>query len=207
MKSPRKAKRVQTLPSNEVPWAPPRTIRWFPAGAHCSNLQPGDLVLVAHATGVARIIRWGQRLAVWRGNIFRPKRRKILDAFTWANHAGIGLDGNVLSEQIGKGNRQTPLDYYAAKTYAVVHFDVDSAQRQAALDMALAFDGVKYGWLSIFGIALDILTGMRLTIGSGRRFICSAMAAQCLVALGLRPDKLLEGVMPMDLARYTEAGQ
>ena len=202
--------RVVTAAGGEIlaPFAPPSTIRWFRAGERCRDAEPGDLVLVAHGSDAAATIRFGERLDVWRLGGWRPRartRRAELRRYTWCNHAAIVLKDNWLSEQAAGGNQVVPLATYAPKLYGVIHLDISDEQREAVVRLARSCAGVGYGWVSIFGVILDLVSGLRLSIGWGSRMTCSTMSAYCLLACGLRPDKLIDSILPADLARYFAA--
>jgi uncharacterized protein YycO len=173
----------------EIPYAPPSTHRWFPAGEHCTDAMPGDLVLVRGGGYVDGVIRLGERLPA-------------AGQYAFVNHAAITLADDQLSEQEAKGNKVVPLAKYQAVDYVVVQFQIGNEQRSAVVDLAKACSRDQYGWPSIVGITFDIITGARLSIGVGSRMICSTMAAYCLVAGGLRPDKDLDAVLPSDLMRW-----
>jgi hypothetical protein len=191
-----------------VPWAPPRSLRWFASGEHCRDAEPGDLVLVAHAGDAAAAIRFGERVDVWRLGGLSPRaaaRRAELRRYVWCNHAGIVVEDGLLFEQTGRGNRIVPLASYAPQMYCVAHLEISDAQREAVVLLARSCEGIRYGWVSIAGVVFDLVTGLRIAVGSGSRMTCSTLTSYCLVAGGLRPDKLLDAVLPTDLARYFAA--
>lgn len=174
---------------------PPSTFTIFPAGTPITGTQAGDLVLVRHGSLMAKLIRFGQRIR-YRGDL-RP--------FAWCNHAAIVVSPGQLIEQQGRGGTQVSLDEYVFEDVAVVRLELTPAEQVDVAAFAHWTLGLGYSWLTVAGIVVDLLTGWRLSIGSGLRLICSAAASKALEHGGtFIPDRMSESILPADLARLFE---
>jgi hypothetical protein len=172
---------------------PASTFTIFPAGTPITGAVAGDLVLVAHSSIMARLIRFGQRI----------RYRGVLRPFAWANHAAITVSTTQLVEQQARGGTLVMLADYAAKDVALVRIDYSPDQLAEVVNFSRWTLGIGYGWLSIAGVVWDLLTGFHLSVGSGLRMICSAASSRALEHGGIyTPDRLPEAVMPADLCRY-----
>ena len=179
---------------------PPHTLRWYAEGAHCVDPQNGDLVLVAHSTFLARVIRFGQRLLA----VFHPEYR----GFTWANHSALvrfGDDGFNLSEMGPRGHERRDLKDYQAKLYCVVHFEMSGAQVETVTLNDYSCKDIEYGFAQYPPMIFDCFTGGALWAGWGDAMICSTHTTECLMGGGLWPDVPAGGVFPARQAMWVGA--
>ena len=184
--------------------APHATWRIFAEGEHCTDAKEGDLLLVAHTGLLPFLIRLGQRISFWRQRSLG--RKQFAKEFCAFNHAAVIVSGGVdaeLVEMAARGGQAVKLSTYSARRYAVISVEATPAERMNAVRMANWCRNAEYGWWSIVGICVEILTPISLAIGSKNRLICSAATSLSARCLGLVPDKAdASGVMPADLARY-----
>ena len=182
---------------------PSVSVRWFPAGEHCTDPRSGDIILVDHGTIDSSIVQDLEKAATLRDPALRP--------FTWCAHAGIirtDLDGPAKVSQMGwSGYGRAPLWDYKARLYAVASLDVTGAQRQAACAFDDAMAGVDYGWLEYPVIALDDTLGLNIDASHADHLICSAHATLVAMAMGLFPDRPATEVEPMRLAMWFGAAR
>lgn len=171
------------------PEVPKVAMRWFGPGVPVNNVTEGDMLLIRSGAFVSRIIRFGERL---RGHG---------DA-AWCNHAAIVVNSTTLAEAGATGVRLVPIEKYTAARVALVQAQVPRNQLVETSDFAMWSVGIRYGWLSIAAIVLDILTGLHLSFSGSDRMICSAMACRAWERLGLIGDKDPMVTMPSDLARW-----
>lgn len=182
---------IEAMPAGSA-IVPPATVTIFPKGTPIVGAQPGDLLLVAHDSIMAKLIRLGQRIR------YRGDRRQ----FAWCNHACIVVDKIRLVEQQARGGTIVMLAEYAYKDVALVHPDFTQTEANEVALFAMWTVGIGYGWLTIAGIVLDLLSGFKLSIGSGLRMICSVAASRALEHGGIyTPDVAAGVVLPADLAR------
>jgi hypothetical protein len=173
--------------------APASTVRWFPAGTHCSDAVPGDLVLVRDKGWIASGIRWAQTL----------RYHGALKKYAWTNHAMICVSADQIVQMAGHGGILSSLTDYQAENYAVVHIEGSTGDERAlTVEFAKSFEGIGYGFFTIAGILLGLVFRSTLVLASGKRWICSAMACVCLFPQGLFIDRSPTTCMPADLARF-----
>ena len=171
---------------------PQATVTIFPAGVPITGAQPGDLLLIARGSLLGKAIRFGQRLR------YRGERRK----FAWCNHAAIVVTKISLVEQQARGGTQVMLADYAYMDVALVHPEFTTTEATEVALFAMWTLGTPYGWLTIAGCVWDLLTGFKLSIGSGLRMICSVAASRALEHGGIyTPDVSPAAILPADLAR------
>ena len=188
------------------PVVPQVTVSIFDSGEHCTNSLPGDMILVEHHGAMPAIIRFGQRLRYWAWrNLFRKSQYE--KDFCTVNHAMIVVSGGkdaLVSQMEAKGGTIVSLASYVDKKYAVVSpVNVSDEQRLSSARVGLWCEGIAYGWLSIFGSAIDCLIPVvEVALGSGQRMICSTASSLAHRCVNLIPDKSDVSVMPADLARY-----
>lgn len=176
-----------------------RTVRYFPAGQHCQDALPGDLVLVRHTGLVAAAIRFVERLRRPRGVLGR-----FWDEYYcgW-NHAAIVIDGDRISEEASRGDVFTLLSTYVALDYAVVHFDGrPQDQTDNVVKFAKSLLGSDYGYLTFVADLFNACTGMELSLGWHDHMVCSTASCRALERGDLIPDRSPYSVTPAHLAWY-----
>ena len=176
---------------------PPFTVRYFDYGAHCTDIQDGDILAIEHTTIFAGVIRFGQRL----NSIFH----KDLRPFVWCNHWAIvrhGDDGHDISEMGPRGYERRDLINYAAKRYAVVRISATPEQVAVMMDDDIACENIAYGFVQYVPLAIDCLSGLAFFAGYGDTAFCSQDVTQKSIALGLWPNRSPAGTFPMHLAQW-----
>lgn len=182
-----------------TPNVPPFTIRWYGPGESCTDPLDGDLLLIAHGTKLAALIRTGERIVALSD--------KGLEPFCWSNHSAcvLTVDGEIcVSEMAAKGNQVVPLSTYDHKLYAVVSFKITVAQRAAVVQAINGCMGIEYGYWQYPFLALAALH-LPFAGGTGETMICSTMSTMCQMAAGLWPDRQPIAMMPAHLARLVNA--
>lgn len=152
--------------------------------------RPGDIVL-AHTTGtVARLIRWAQRI-------------RFKDA-TW-NHAAVVVRSGpdpLCSQATGRGVMISRLSRVApGGRYLIVANPAPYPMESALFAMRSA--GVRYGFLTIASIALNLFTPRAIRIDFRRdgTLICSALVGLALLAGGwLVPVRDYYAISPAEVA-------
>ncbi len=176
---------------------PPFSLRWFEAGEHCDDAQPGDILLINHGTPVSEAIDLGQKAL----SITEPD----LLPFTWCTHDAFSRGDGLLSEMGFRGYERRQLLDYKHHLYAVGHFDVSDEARARALGYDDAMAGIDYGWAEYLPLILDGLTGAKFEGSWGNAVICSTHLTLVLMALGLFPDRLPGSVVPARTALWLGA--
>lgn len=157
------------------------------------DVQPGDFLLHHSSAMHSRLIRFGERLR------FHGSDR----TYAFWNHASFCTAPGELVEALGRGIVKSPLEKYAGSIFAVVRVPWTAQDRQEAVWFALSGIGERYGWLTLVGIGLHMLTGGKLVIGLDGSEICSARVARALergTTIFEHHDP--EQVTPADLARH-----
>ena len=189
-----------TLQSDYV--VPASSYILYPEGEHCTNAEPGDIILVKHNSITSKIIRFGQKHYYWRKRLFGKK--EYLKEYCRFNHTAIIVNGGndaQLVEMASKGGQQVSLLTYQAKEYAVIKLEADEAQKKDAVDFANYCLNIEYGYFAIFAIAMNILVGLSIIVIT-RSLICSAATSLSARCMGLIPDGPDSTIMPADHARY-----
>lgn len=180
-------------------WAPPATKRLFEPGQPITSASPGDMVIVHHLhSWQAGMIRFGQRL------------RKRTRPYAFWNHVAVvvpgtcGPDGHpAIIQEVAKGAELTCVNELLDTWRALIHpVNVSLVQVDALTAFCLYEKGTGYGWGSIVGDALNMLTGFHLTFGTEGRMVCSALGIRAHERLGLIPDVEPSMALPADAARY-----
>jgi hypothetical protein len=175
---------------------PHATVRYYGSSDHCSDPQLGDLILVRHDSLPAKVIRFGESLRLHGED----------KVFARVNHAMTCVETGAtpkVQEMVGKGGVVTDLLTYVDLAYAVVSVTGATDDRRAlAVENAMFFVGVEYGWPSIFGDSIYLLSGIPIGLTIGESVVCSADACSAQRALGLIPSKSDISVLPSDLAQW-----
>jgi hypothetical protein len=182
--------------------APPSTYKLYAKGEHCTNAEPGDLILIKHKGLMPAIIRFGQRIYYWRKRFMGHAEYK--KEYCNFNHAAVVVEGGkdaAIVEMEARGGHKTNLSNYQAEEYAIIKIQASVSQKQAAVNFANYCLGIEYGYLAIFAISMNIIFGMSILLIS-RSLICSAATSLSARCMGLIPDGPDVTVMPADHARY-----
>ena len=176
---------------------PPHSVRYFPKGEHCTDAQPGDVLLVDHGTFSSDLILAGQRALA----ITEPE----IKPFTWVTHNAFVRESDLVSEMGFKGyERRTLLDY-KAYFYGVVHFDMSDEQRATTLAYDDACQGVEYGWAEFVPEVIDGLTRARFVGSWGSSIDCSTHVTLVMMGGGLFPDRSPYAVVPARVGLWVGA--
>lgn len=134
------------------------------------DYSPGDLVF-AHGKGfISAAIRLVQS---WRS----PKADAHWNHVAILSHK-IGDEWQVIQAQ-GKGVVMCPLsDVAPGGSFEVVA--CPAVDREKVTEFACSQEGVKYGYLTVASIILNVVTPKRLALRKPGTWICSALAAACL---------------------------
>ncbi len=176
---------------------PSRTasVERFGAGASAAGLRPGDLVFTHGTHWPARLIRFGQCLR------FTGPRAP----FAYWNHVALvlGASGD-LAEALSPGVVRTNIAKYERTDYHLVRVESSAADQEQILRFAESVLAARwrYGWVTILGLALTLLTGSRFTVGRVGTAICSGFAAEALVRNGTIFARPPAYMMPADLAEH-----
>lgn len=179
--------------------APPASstasVERFGAGASAGGLRPGDLVFTHGTHWPARLIRFGQRL----------RFTGPCAPFAYWNHVALVLGpSGDLAEALSSGVVRTNIAKYERTDYDLVRVESSAEDEGEILLFAESVLAARwrYGWVTIVGLALTLLTGSRFTVGRVGTAICSGFAAEALVRNGsifARPPAYM---MPADLAEH-----
>lgn len=194
----RKTRREPIFPAStgtaEALQAP--SVRCFGPGENATeaDYQPGDFILTYSTRLFSRLIRFGQSLR------YRGDERKYI---RW-NHAAVIVSpqGDII-EALGTGVQRNHLSKYGPTEYAIVRIDAfaqphDREQIVAFAEWAL---GEKYGWATVLSIALNVLTGAKLTFGVDGQNICSGLVARALERSNAIFQTTPSHVTPAELAK------
>lgn len=157
------------------------------------QIEAGDLLL-HHASALhSKLIRFGEGLR------FHGKDHQ----FAYWNHASFVVDQHSIVEALGSGVECSELSKYAGSDFVRVRVRWDWHDRDQAVDFALSQVGSEYGFVTLVGVGLHMLTGGKLTVGLDGTQICSGLVARCLE----RGPTVFEhhdpsNITPADLARH-----
>jgi uncharacterized protein YycO len=163
-------------------------------------IQPGDILMVRTNHFVSKLIRFGQR------GYGKP-------ASEW-NHCGVCVGNFEIVEALTTGVVRSPISKYptadvrilSVKPCAIVNGEhqgeysklADEAMRRNAVNFARSCVGEKYGFLTIFAIAVKVLIKGKIDFNIQGTSICSGLAARSLERLGYN-------FQPFDPAELTPA--
>ncbi len=166
--------------------------------ATAGDYMPGDFILTHGTACTSRIIIWGQKL--W----YRRNDRK----YTKWSHAAliVSPEGDII-EALGHGVERNHLSKYTPREYTIVRIDPDLAS-PADRDQVVAYaewaSKMKYGYLTIISIALNLLFGGKFSFFIDGQTICSGLVARALERTNVIFDRSPSHIMPADLAAYFE---
>lgn len=145
-------------------------VEFSPAGHTPTSLQTGDLLFLHRHGPVRRIIFLGQ----WLRASNRP----------WAllTHVACVVEDGWLVEATVPRVRRLRLDHYQLQEYVVCRTSMDHHDQEQARHYLLEQVGEPYGYLTILGISLRMLTPSRLGLflGLSSTAICSGLGASML---------------------------
>lgn len=164
--------------------------------ASSSEFTPGDFILTHGNSIYSKLIRVGQSFR------FRGRDRK----FARWNHAAMIISTNGdLIEALGAGVRQGNISKYKDTEYHLVQIDssiANSHDREQSVAFAKWSLNQPYGWLTIFSIAISLMTGSKFTFGFDGQSICSGLVARALERTSAVFNREPSHIMPADLAKY-----
>lgn len=128
----------------------------------------------------------------------------LIQTFTFShwNHAALIIDEEgTLLEAVDKGIKKHHLSKYRKEEVYIVRTEFNETEREHIVKYGLKMlaDHEKYGFLTIFSIALKIITKSRLIIKLEGTIICSEFVANALARGGIIWDKDPELITPADL--------
>jgi len=167
------------------------TYKVYAAGQDPVQYVPGDFILVSSKGILAKFIRFGQFIR-YHGK---------MNPFSHWNHAAmvIDTDGTIV-EAVGRGVIVSNISEYKDVEYYYVTTKLNKQSRDQAVAACKSFIKDKYGWITIFSIAMELLTGIKIQLTNSNTMICSAVVAQSLWAGGVVFDRNPYQMMPADLA-------
>ncbi len=171
------------------------SVERFGTGASAADLRPGHLVFTHGRHWPARLIRFGQKLR------FTGPRAP----FAYWNHVALVLGpSGDLAEALSSGVVRTNIAKYERTDYDLVRVESTTEDEREILLFAesVLLARWRYGWVTILGLALTLLTGSRLTVGRVGTAICSGFAAEALVRNGTIFTRPPAYMMPADLAEH-----
>jgi hypothetical protein len=163
----------------------------YPCGESPVKYVPGDFILVSTNGILAKLIRLGQFIR-YHGKM-RPFAR-------WNHTAMIINDSGDIIEAIGRGVVINNISDYNDVEYYYVTSKLNKQSRDQAVAAANSFLKDKYSWVTIFSIAIELLTGIKIQLTQSNTMICSALVGQSLWAGGIIFDSNPYQMMPADLA-------
>lgn len=170
------------------------TVERYGPGEEASSWTPGDFILTHRHNPIAQLISLGEK-----------RRFRGADAAYahWTHCALIvGTDGSLVEAE-SKGVLRSPIARYKADEYHLVRlgpeFATEARQRSVAYSEAQV--GKAFGYLTLLGAALFLLTGAPFRLMRQDHQICSGLVVRALQAGGLVPDLDPDLTLPADLAK------
>ena len=164
----------------------------LPSGAVATDIAPGDFVLTHDDVWTSRIIRFGQLLR------FRGADKPYAH---W-NHVAVvtGADGTLV-EALPSGVARTHISKYQHTERHVVRIRATDNDRHQVARFAEVCVGQKPGFLTLFSIALSLLTGASLDFGLEGQQTCSGLVGRALERTDAIFSRTPSHLMPADLAK------
>ena len=153
-------------------------------------MKAGDFVLVEGFGNLSRVIEFGERI------------RDGKEASRYSHAAWVMDDNGRVLEALGKGICWGNIGAY--KHFKVVDSGMSKDDRLQACHFAISQYGIRYGYVSIASIIMNILTPPIIDFESTKSSICSEFVARCLEHGGfiIPGHKAASQVMPSDLATW-----
>lgn len=165
----------------------------FSTGEAATGFSPGDFFLVCdwREDILGKLIQAGSRVRY--GNV---------DLARWS-HSGVivGADGTI-AEAEAPGIQLNNISKYRDADLYVVRPAVSDQQRRLAVAYARNQVGDPYDVIDFVALALQLLTGSKLSLHTDGRFICSGLVSRCTEKYIVGYPRASECMMPADLADY-----
>jgi hypothetical protein len=180
-----------------------------PTAAHVTHHPPGD---TATGLAVGDFLLTGvvQQGLVSRAIKFGALLRGIPKPFRRFSHAALVIDADgTLAEALARGVVRSPLSKYAPANYVIVHTKVTGQDSEEVLKFAEAVlaTRVRYGFVTIAGLALYCLSGTSLCIQKAGTAICSGFVSDALTRSTYIWPRPPYSMMPADLAQFFDVRQ
>jgi cell wall-associated NlpC family hydrolase len=173
------------------------TVERYGPGQGADSFEPGDFILTHANHWISRLIRFSQKLRM------RGARRE----FTHWSHAAmvVDMDGGLVEAEV-RGVQRAHISKYVNVEYHLVRLgDTATADDRAqAVAFALSRIGQPFGFGSMSGIALSLLTGSRVSFWHDSHDICSGLVARALERTWIIFERDPEDMLPSDLAEAYE---
>ena len=170
------------------------TVERYGPGEEASYWTPGDFILTHRHNPIAQLISVGEKR--------RFRGTEVVYAH-WTHCALIvGTDGTLVEAE-SEGVMRSPIARYKADEYHLVRLGSEFAPeaRQRSVAYAEAQVGKAFGYLTLLGAALFLLTGAPFRLMRQDHQICSGLVVRALQAGGLVPDLDPDLTLPADLAK------
>lgn len=171
------------------------TVTHHPPGLTAAGPRVGDFLL----TGVTSqgVVSWAIKTGSWLRGFEPPYRR-------FSHTALLISEEGELAEALGGGVKRTHMSKYEAADYVLVRTAVDDHDAAQVLEFAESVldSRTRYGFATIFGLALYCLTGAQLCIQLAGTAICSGLVSDALTRAGFVWARPPFAMMPADLARH-----
>jgi len=171
------------------------SITHHPPGDTATGVRVADILL----TGVRSqgIFSWAIKLGSWLRRYELPYRR--------FSHAVLVIsDDGSIAEALYKGVARGHLAKYQPANYVLVRTNVDPHDQRQVLAFAESVlqARTRYGFMTIFGLALFCLSGAQLCIQQAGTASCSGFVSDALTRAGHVWPRPPFAMMPADLAQY-----
>lgn len=171
------------------------SVTHHPPGSTATAPQIGDILL----TGVRSqgLFSWAIKVGSWLRRYDPPYRR--------FSHAVLVIseDGSI-AEALFSGVKEGNLSKYDKANYVLVRVQVQPHDQAQVLEFAksVLVARTRYGFMTIFGLAIFCLTGAQLCIQQAGTAICSGFVSDALTRAGHVWPRPPFAMMPADLAQY-----
>jgi len=171
------------------------SVTHHPPGDTAATPQVGDILL----TGVRSqgVFSWAIKIGSWLRRYDAPYRR--------FSHAVLVIsDDGSIAEALSRGVVRGHLSKYEAANYVLVRVNVEPHDQRQVLEFAesVLAARTRYGFATIFGLALFCLSGAQLCIQQAGTAICSGFVSDALTRAGHTWPRPPFAMMPADLAQY-----
>jgi len=171
------------------------SVTHHPPGDTAATPQVGDVLL----TGVRSqgVFSWAIKIGSWLRRYDAPYRR--------FSHAVLVIsDDGSIAEALSRGVVRGHLSKYEAANYVLVRVNVEPHDQRQVLEFAesVLAARTRYGFATIFGLALFCLSGAQLCIQQAGTAICSGFVSDALTRAGHVWPRPPFAMMPADLAQY-----
>lgn len=171
------------------------SVTHHPPGKTASTPQVGDILLtgVASQRFVSRAIKFGSWL------------RRYDASYRRFSHAALVIsDDGTIAEALSRGVVQRNLSHYEPANYVLVRVNVEPHDQRQVMKFAESVIAARtrYGFITIFGLAIFCLSGAQLSIQQAGTAICSGFVSDALTRAGHVWPRPPFAMMPADLAQY-----